>query len=405
MKRLYKALLILAIFAAVVIVLYNVYMLFNPSVKTQIAVKGTIEEVVSSEGVVIRGEEVVLKESGVIVSGVALDGERVAKGEKLADLYYGTVSPKVQAELREVSDRLSGLEILAASSGTDTGISLDTMLKGYSAEIVSAAHGGKGRDLNKIRGQIDNVVNRKIVSDSQNAAAVIAELKTKRDELESQISGEKKEVFASAAGLFFTSFDGYEGLIGTDSIDKITPSGINEIKKAKPDKNSYDAEMKIADGYAWYVAATIDEGKLPSVRKGKTVGLRFPQFGSDIYSAEIVAVSEPENGKAAIVCKGTEYNDAVYYNRFLNTDIVLSSYSGLKIFKDAVKVENDKTGVYIVQNDGTAKFKEAEVLASDEGYAVVKEDNQKENALLLYDEILITKNPVKDGDFVKYQGF
>ncbi len=78
MKRLYKALLILAIFAAVVIVLYIVYMLFNPSVKTQIAVKGTIEEVVSSEGVVIRGEEVVLKESGVIVSGVALDGERVA---------------------------------------------------------------------------------------------------------------------------------------------------------------------------------------------------------------------------------------------------------------------------------------------------------------------------------------
>lgn len=146
MKRLYKALLILAIFAAVVIVLYNVYMLFNPSVKTQIAVKGTIEEVVSSEGVVIRGEEVVLKESGVIVSGVALDGERVAKGEKLADLYYGTVSPKVQAELREVSDRLSGLETLAASSGTDTGVSLDTMLKGYSAEIVSAAHGGKGRD-------------------------------------------------------------------------------------------------------------------------------------------------------------------------------------------------------------------------------------------------------------------
>ena len=84
---------------------------------------------------------------------------------------------------------------------------------------------------------------------------------------------------------------------------------------------------------------------------------------------------------------------------------MLSSYSGLKVFKDAVKVENDKTGVYIVQNDGTAKFKEAEVLASDEGYAVVKEDNQKENALLLYDEVLITKNPVKDGDFVKYQGF
>ncbi len=402
MKRLYKPLLIFGIVLAGIIIVYNVYILFNPRIKTQIVVKGTIEETISSEAVVIRNEEIVLKESDVIVSSVVVDGERVAKGEKLADLYYGSVLPQVQTELRQINEKLSSLENLTTHENTDNATSLDAMLKGYAQEIVQSAHRQDSKALSKIRDEIESVVNRKIASDGENAAAVIQSLKTRQAELESQISGDKKEAFASTAGLYFSLFDGYEGIIGMENIDALTPSAIEELRKVKPDKNSYDATMKIADGYAWYVAATIDEGKLPSVQKGKMVSLRFPQFGRDVYSAEIIYVSEPQDGQAAIVCKGTEYNDAVYYNRFLNTEIVLNSYTGLKFFKDAVRVVNDKTGVFVLNNDGTAKFKEIEILSSDEGYTVAVEDNLKNNALLLYDEVVITSNPIQDGDVVKY---
>ena len=54
-----------------------------------------------------------------------------------------------------------------------------------------------------------------------------------------------------------------------------------------------------------------------------------------------------------------------------------------------------------MKNDGVAQFKEVEVLSTDGGYAVVREDNTKPDKLLLYDEVIITRDPIADGDVVK----
>lgn len=404
MKRGYKAFFIVAVIAAAAILAYNIFNLFNPSVTTQIAVKGSIEETVSTRGVVIREEEIVLKASNVIVSSVAQDGERVAKGEKLADLYYGLVTPEIQQKLREVNEKLSGLQTLKEGGGQHSVNSIDGMLKSYSLEIVDAAHKKNGSSLNKIRSQIEEVMNRKILSDKENAEAVISNLKSRQAELESQVSGEKQEAYATSAGMYFSSFDGYEGKIGTENIETLTPSSLKTLLGTSPDKSSHDATMKVANGFEWYFAVPVEEEKLPSLQRkmqyGYDVKIRFPQFGQDSYPAQLVRISEAENGEVLAVLRCYSYCDAVYYNRFLDAELVLNEYTGLKFFKDAVKVDSEKTGVFVRNNNGLAHFKEIEILATDEGYVVVKEDNSKQNGLLLYDEVVITRNSIKNGDVV-----
>ena len=404
MKRVYRVILIVAAIAVAAIIAYNIYILFNPPVTTQIAVKGSIEEIVSTKGAVIRDEEIVLKASDVIVSSVALDGERVAKGEKLADLYYGSVTPEVQQKLREVNDKISNLETLRESGGQHSVNSIDGMLKSYSADIMEAAHKRNGTRLNKIRGQIEEVMNRKILSDSENANEVITDLNTQRAELEAQIAGEKQEAYATAAGMYFSSFDGYEGKIGTDNIQGITPSSLKTLFNTEPDKNSHNATRKVASGFDWYLAVTVEEEKLPSLQRkmqyGYDVKIRFPQFGQDSYPAQIVRISDVEEGEAVAVLRCYSYCEAVYYNRFLDTELILNEYTGLKFFKDAVKVENEKTGVFVRNNNGVAQFKEIEILATDEGYVVTKEDNNKQGGIMLYDEVVITRNHIKNGDVI-----
>lgn len=405
MKRVYKLLLIVAVLLGALLLFYQIYNLFNPVVRTQLVTKGTIEEIVSADAMIIRDEAVLLKQSDVIVSSVAQDGSRVSKGEKIADLYYGDVSPEVQTKLREVNEKLKDLTELSNRAGADSSNSLDTMLKNYASDIIKATHQGKGDNLYKIRSGIEDVINRKIASDSGNADAVINALRSEQANLESQVSGEKKEIYAERAGLYFSIFDGYEEKISLESLETLTPSGMDELKKSTPDKNKYDATMKVADGYNWYVAVSVDEGKLPTL-KGKQeralpLDIRFPRFGNETYSVDIVRISEPEDGKVVVICRGHDYSNAVYYNRFLDADVVLNSYTGLKFFKDAVKIVNDKTGVYTVKNDSVAKFKEIEVLVTDKGYCVAKEDNTKQNALLLYDEVIMTRNSISDGDVVR----
>ena len=405
MKNIYKFFIGIAILIGGLLLIYQIYNLFNPSVRTQLVTKGIIEEVVSADAMIIRDETVILKESDVIVSSVMTDGSRVSKGEKLADLYYGSVTPEVQAKLREVNGKIKDLTELSRRSGTDSSNSLDTMLKNYASEIVSASHKNDGDALHKIRNGIGDIINRKIVSDSENATATISALKAEQTELEGQVSGEKKEMLSSDAGLYFSIFDGYEEKISLDLIETLTPSGMTELKKTAPDKNRYDATMKVTDGYNWYIAIMLDEGKLPSLKrkqeKGETIDIRFSQYGEETYPVSIMRISDAEKGKVVVIGKGTAYSDAIYYNRFLDADVVLNSYEGLKFFKDAVRISGDKTGVYIIKNDSIAKFKEIEVLATDKGYCVAKEDNLNAGGLLLYDEVIITRNSIKDGDIVR----
>ena len=399
MKKIYKPVALLAILTVLAILFYNAYVLFNPEIKTQIVAKGTIEEKIETDAMIIRDESILLQASDVIASSGLVDGERIAKGEKVADLYYGEVAPAVQAELRSVSEKILSIETLMEHAGS-AGHSPDTIMSGYAEKIIKAAHKGEADELFKARDSIEDAVNRKIASDISGAETVLNELYGRRKELEKNITGDKKELYADTAGIFFTAFDGYEGKVTTEEMEKLTPASVAQIKREKNEGNTYDTTMKIADGYTWYVAVTVPEDKLPSVKKGADLGIRFPRYGEELYTVEVKHISEAEKGQAVIICEGTTYNEPVYYNRFMDAELILNSYSGLKFFKDAVKMEDKQTGVYVIKSDGTAQFKAIEVLASDDAYTVAKEKSDFSQSLKIYDEVIITDSPIQNGDVV-----
>ena len=95
----------------------------------------------------------------------------------------------------------------------------------------------------------------------------------------------------------------------------------------------------------------------------------------------------------------TTYSDYAYTNRFVDADIILSRATGLKFLKDAVRVEDSVTGVYSV-DDSIAKFRQVEILGSDDKYVVVKSNITDYKSVALYDEIVV-KGDVEDNKIVK----
>ena len=85
-------------------------------------------------------------------------------------------------------------------------------------------------------------------------------------------------------------------------------------------------------------------------------------------------------------------------DRFVKISLIKNKYSGLKIPVEALRVNDGKTGVYVVV-DGIVKFKKAKVLYKDDGYAIVEENNISQGGLLLYDEVIVSSSrKVKEGD-------
>ncbi len=400
MKKLLKPLLVLVVLAVLIILVYNIFVLFNSETKTQIVSEGAIEEKISGEVMIIRDETVVLQKPNVIVSSAFMDGDRVAKGTKIADLYYGEVESATRAELLAVSERIKRLEALASQNEFLSGSMPETMFGGYATEVMKVAQTKNMEAFYTVRENIENAINRKIASDEGGTDAVLSELRARHDELEKSITGEKETVYAERAGVYFSSFDGYEGTVSPESMFSLTPSALQKIKNTGASDTGNVASMKIADGYVWYAAIPVHEDKLPSVKKGATLKIRFPHFSQDTYDVEVQNISKPENGQAVVLVCGTTYNEAVYYNRFMEAELILNSYTGLKFFKDAIKVKGNQTGVYVVENDGTATFKPVEVLATDSGYTVVKANSELENSLKIYDEVVITDGTIKEGEIV-----
>ena len=388
----YKLVISIGIGIAVILGIYNLYILVNPKIRTQIATTGTIEEYISADGFVIRDEQILVQDTGLVVDSLVADGERVAKDSQVAVLYHSSIDPAVQANLKSINERILSLERLKEQNedvaSADAG-RIESLTKAKVLELMRYSHFGQGISLSDVKSQLEEVVNQKIATDAESTSNVLGELKAQKQQLEAGIAGEKTPVYSNAAGLYFSYFDGYEGYLSTDAIESLTPSTLEQLETMEDKHIGNGSVAKVVDSFEWNIAAAVDTKKISSIEEGDSIQLRFPEY-----------ISADENGKSVICCSADTYTDTVYYNRKLKVDIIKNISTGLKFSKDAIQVIDGTTGVFIVK-DSVAKFRPVDVLSMDEGYVVVKEDNGKSDNVLLYDVVIINGNNIKSGDVVR----
>ena len=87
--------------------------------------------------------------------------------------------------------------------------------------------------------------------------------------------------------------------------------------------------------------------------------------------------------------------------RTLNAELVIDSYSGLKISSSAIRV-NDKgeKGVY-VQNGNLVEFKKVNIIYSGDDFILSETDVGKDGYVKLYDNIIIEGKDLYDGKIIK----
>ena len=400
MNRISKILIVLVAILGLVVILINVLGAFDNRIATKVATIGKIEKNIETEGYIIRDEYVIFSKNGCFIDSAVDEGERVSKGEYLATVYENGTDSTIYNDVKMLNERILSLEKLTIAEGGIHNVQpTDNFLKSKIPSVIEASHKGNGVYLNDVYYELVNNIDENSASDNNSVRTLIDKLKEEKMQLESGLLGEKTTLYSDSAGLYFSSSDGYETILYPDMIPDLTVTAYNQL----PDNFEISEEKssaKLVTGYDWYYTFLVDEGYADDFEYASVITVNFDGHSDEDIKAYVYNISQAENGKCVVTCRIEKYVPYAFTNRKLPATIILDSTEGIKIPRQAVRVVDGQTGVYIAKH-ALAEFKTIKIIAQDENYVVASEGVEGTNSLMLYDEVIVKGNIKKEGQSIE----
>ncbi|WHH59552.1 HlyD family efflux transporter periplasmic adaptor subunit [Petroclostridium sp. X23] len=393
-----------------VVLLYGwcLYIYLNTPVRTEIVKHGMLEDVENVDAYVIREEKLLYSNVAGSFDGIAREGERVAKGAKVATVYKGQVDEKIQEELKKVNERIAEV---SSNQGKSSIFSkdiekLEIQMNAKVNDIINISASGKADKLSQIKADMNKILDKMLVISGEKGASGnnLEALKKERDKYEEQIQSNKIDLSAEASGVISYNIDGMEQILNPEKINEYMPSHFANLDNIPLSNNSEvkpgQPVAKIINNFEWYVGFLIEVKKMYPLNLGDRVDIRFRDLDNTTINADIIYISPEEDGKVVVVASSNKYIESMHEIRKVDCDIIKQSYSGFKIPVSAIRVKDGKTGVYIVK-ERVARFREIEILYKNNDFAIIRENNMKDNSVLLYDEVIVKSNNIEDGKLIR----
>lgn len=389
------------------------FIIYGNGVETDILKIGKIEETQNIDGVFIRNEEMILSpETGNCVMD-AVDGEKVPAFFRIASVVKNVpVSTYEELKTKE-------LEITRAQNAQKENVNMfSSDIKKLDSEIIEEV---KNLAQQSVRGSlvesynslssIDRIVYRKsdIFGDSSKSAAYINKLKSEKAAIQSKLNNNIKEIRTKSSGLISYAIDGYETVLTPEVIRNITPKELEKIttKETNRDFNVIDATKgnpiaKLVKDLDSHMVTAIDEKYCKALQLDQNVTLRINDTGLNI-EAKIVYSSDIIDGKRIIAFKfDTGLNETVGLRR-VNADIILSSYTGLKVpYSSLQNIDTkNKTAMITLVKGHTAAIKKVRIVGMNESAVIIDNlEGEKTNTIALYNTYILNPKNIQEGQTV-----
>ncbi|MBQ7827691.1 MAG: hypothetical protein IJ386_05430 [Clostridia bacterium] len=355
---------------AVFLIGYHIWLSITSEIETVPAVPQTFQVTAEYDAWVFRDETAITNtqaSSGTVVPSVR-NGEKVGKNDSIAYIYRSVPSEKL-SELESIRSQIRLLEGKRASVvGGDLGIG-DIMLT-----LASAVKNGNISAADGIADRLTALVAARSAGGG-NSDGVINSLKAKEKELLSSLGESVGSVSSNVSGWYYSNADGFESVFTKDAVLGITPEKLDAILQSEPVSGSYAG--RVVHTYKWYIAVNMTLSDGMAFTEGQNTDIKIPGVSDPIrFSVESVVTSA--DGRAAVVFSTGVMPENLSVDRHLTLSFTLREVTGFGIPKDAVRVVDDNTGVYIFSGL-MAKFRRINILEElDDIYvAEVPKDEQE----------------------------
>lgn len=351
-----------------------------------------------ASGFVVREEELLYSQYGTTVLNCA-EGAHVAANDAVATGYRSEDAKTRQTRIDELSGQIEQLQYAwSAVSSVYDQAALDADIAGDLAQLSRYL---ALRDMNSVSDlspELKGLILRRTGSDSDSGSlqARISTLQAELETLEAQSAGDTSAILAGKAGTFSAAVDGYESVLTPERLMEMT---VAEFESVQPDETDANAIGRLVTSATWYYACVVPASELSGVEEGDRATLTFARDYYQPVTMRVARLGGNEAGSRLLVLSSDRALQNVTLLRQQSAEIVFSSYSGLRVPKSAVRVENGQTGVYILE--GTlAKWKPITILHDTGESYVVTLDTSSTNNLWPGDELIINAKNLYDGKVV-----
>ncbi|MCI8833086.1 MAG: hypothetical protein HFJ19_02640 [Clostridia bacterium] len=393
------SLLIIAIIA--VCIFYSIINLLIEPSDVFVIENGKIYQEETNIGYVIRDEKLVFSDehqNGIVT--IKPEGSKVAKGDSIFR-YCSQNEQKLEEKISELDK-----EIQKAIEGQNTSIySTDIQLleKQIEEKISLLQTTNKIDEIAEYKSEISSYMIRKakIAGELSPSGSYINKLITQRSEYEQELNSGQQYISAPESGTVSYKIDGYEESLTVNNIETITKEILDSVKIKTGQLISSSSEQgKVVNNFYCYIATVLSSDNAMSAKEGDIIKLRLSNH--DEISAEIVRISDFNDGEAVVVFKITQDVEYLIGYRKISIDVIWWNASGLKVPNSSIITEDDKN--YVIRNRvGYTDKILVKIEKQNENYAIIKSYTTEElmdlgyttneipsmKSISLYDEIVL----------------
>lgn len=392
----------LIISVVVLIVLFVViqfYKVTHIELKTQTATVSTVYDKVSSEALFIRDESVVEKAATGVTVPCFEDGDKINLKGNVAMQFSSSKAAANYSKYTDLTNQIKYYQTLEAQT-VGQSANLETINEDIEQKVINYADGLCRNKIGDTAEELDSVLVRRqlIIGEDVDLLSIIENLRDKRNSY-SSFSKPDKYIKTDESGVFSSYTDGYENII---DFDKAEETSIDEFKSALSavDKSQDVADNvgKLVTSYTWYVQTLVSTDTVKNLENGDYVNIVLKDDSSKEFKAEIVSGADVSLGQkeTLLILKLNEMDADIAKLRKAEIEIRRNEYEGIKIPSEALHVVDGKKGVYVLIAS-QIKFREVNIIYSDDDYVLAEYDESNTNSIHLYDKIITQGKDLKDG--------
>lgn len=410
---------IIGVICLAVILYFAVYLAlgFRNDLVTTTAYAYSVDVGTQASALLVRQEQV-LSTSGQYVDILLDEGEKVAKGGKIALIHASQDSLDSRQTIQALEAEIQQLEY-SLSTGTQTTNSsrLDEEVLSSMVAIRSLTSTGDLSTLEDSSLHLRTMVfQRDYVYGNTQAANQIGQLiqdkQKELDSLNASLSQASQTITAPTSGYFSGEVDGFESLVTPQMLSSLTISQLSDLLSQEPAADQ-TALGKVVTDSTWYLAALIDQESVSGLLEGKSYQIAFSHDYYGTISMDLERLVSENGQTMAIFSTDTHISDTTLL-RTQTVDIISQQLEGIRIPRQALRVLTETVtdedgnesqvnsyGVFTVV--GTqAEWQEVKVLHSDDSFYLVEPvDETASSRLRAGDEIILNSTQVSDGMVVR----
>lgn len=356
----------------------GVWIFMTPSSRPVYVVEGVLEGQNSAESVIVRSEVLVEADEYGKIDYLVPEGEQVANGQPIANIYKVGYSEKTVQELADLGQKIHDARQRAMSDFPEDPIhSINAGIEQKLDEIAIAVRGGNGGDVLTLEHELKSQIEGRdaYLRSSVTPDSALVDLDQKYQTKLDQISQYKETVKSSGAGTVSFYYDDLEALLRPETITNLGFEDVQNILSGSQDAKPGQAKAmtplyRLVSSGKWYVLVLSKEGE-QDFREGQKYTLSFPGYSSQEYTGTMISHKADSKGRIVDVVEMDQDVGLLLSVRKAQVQIG-RRFEGLKVPAKYVVQMEGRNGVIIVNEQKQRVFVPVNILATDGQMSIIE---------------------------------